>query len=221
MKGLAALSQATSRVLGVPEKTVRSRIMLLRKEGLWSSAGHGVTANPVPADATNLLLSFLGGGLVTKVAETVRLIRHCQFVLNDDSDQASLPPVNLFVGLSLNHTIGEMLDSLFEKWSDRGLISDAGDSIDAAGIRIERYGPHGWEADMFLRSSSRDIWDLHYEFLGPHGRIAVPFPDDEPGDLTTSARVSDRTFAAMAECLADSYRYSAQEPPPGERSRSE
>jgi hypothetical protein len=199
MKGLTALSQATSRVLGVAEKTVRSRIMLLRKEGLWSSAGHGVTANPVPADATNLLLSFLGGGLVTKVAETVRLVRYCEHIR--DSDQASLPPVNLFAGLNLRHTLGEMLDSLFENWSDRGPISDAGDAIAAVGIRIERYGPHGWEAEMFLRSSSGDIWDLHYEFLGPRGRIAVPFPDDKPGDLITSARVGEETFAAMAECL--------------------
>jgi len=63
MSKLARLVEVASNVLGVPEKTVRSRVMLLRKNSLWSSIGKGISPDPAPSDASNLLLSFLGGGL--------------------------------------------------------------------------------------------------------------------------------------------------------------
>src|SRR6266545_3308915 len=155
MKGTGGLIRSAAAVLGVPEATVRSRVMLLRKESLWSSEGRGISVDPVPSDASNLLLSFLGGGLVTKAAETVRMIRCCQHILNAP-DQKSLPPVNLFADLGLDHTLGEMLDALFEKWSSRGdLISDAtGRPITDAYLHIERYPRHGWEADLLLKDGS-------------------------------------------------------------------
>ena len=200
MKGTGDLIRSAAAVLGVAESTVRSRVMLLRKESLWSSEGRGKSADPAPSDASNLLFSFLGGGLVTKAAETVRMVRCCQHILNGP-DQKSLPPVNLFADLGLDHTLGEMLDALFEKWSDRGLISDAtGGPITDAYLFIERY-PHGWEAELLLKDSNSQ-WMVHYEFLGPRGRVAVPFPKDDGGDLVTSARATKRTFSALAKCLS-------------------
>jgi hypothetical protein len=174
--------------------------MLLRKESLWSSQGKGISVNPVPSDASNLLLSFLGGGLVTKVAETVRMIRCCQHILNW-RDQKSLPPVNLFSDLGLDHTLGEMLDAVLEKWSDRGPISDAtGGPITDAYLSVERHR-QGWEAELLLKDSNAQ-WEVHYEFLGPHGRVAVPFPKNDGGDLCTSASVTKITFSALAKCVS-------------------
>jgi hypothetical protein len=200
MKGTGDLIRSAAAVLGVPEATVRSRVMLLRKESLWSSEGRGISVNPVPSDASNLLLSFLGGGLVTKAAETVRMMRCCQHILNF-RDQKSLPPVNLFADLGLGHTLGEMLDAVFEKWSDRGPISDAtGGPITDAYLFVERYR-QGWEAELLLKDSNAQ-WEVHYEFLGPRGRVAVPFPKDDGGDLFTSARVTKTTFTALAKCVS-------------------
>jgi hypothetical protein len=193
------LIRSAAAVLGVPEATVRSRVMLLRKESLWSSEGKGISANLVPSDASNLLLSFLGGGFVTKAAETVRMIRCCEHILNR-RDQKSLPPVDLFADLGLDHTLGEMLDAVFEKWSDRGPISATGDPITGAYLFVERYR-QGWEAELFLKDSNAQ-WEVHYEFLGPRGRVAVPFPKDDGGDLCTSARVTKTTFSALAKCVS-------------------
>jgi hypothetical protein len=163
------------------------------------------------------LLSFLGGGLVTKAAETVRMVRCCQHILNGP-DQKSLPPVNLFADLGLGHTLGEMLDALFEKWSDRGLISDAtGGPIVHAYLFIERYS-HGWLAELLLKDSNVR-WMVEYEFLGPRGRMAVPFPKDDGGNLVTSARVNERAFSALAKCISGRPYNSTNHPARADRSK--
>src|SRR5947208_11109723 len=124
MKSTAGLIRRASAVLGVPEKTVRSRVMLLRKESLWSSIGKGKSPDPAPSDASNLLLSFLGGGLVTKTAETVRMIRSSRHIGSKlpNGRFKPLPPVSLYADFAHDHTLGEMLDALFELWSERGGI---------------------------------------------------------------------------------------------------
>jgi len=59
--------------------------------------------DPTPSDATNLLLSFLAGGLATDTAETVRNVR---------GSKGSRPPI---AGLDdvWDGTLGTMLDGLF------------------------------------------------------------------------------------------------------------
>src|SRR5438093_10824653 len=102
------------------------------------------------------------GGLVTKAAETVRLVRCCRHILNSP-DQKSLPPVNLFANLGLDHTLGDMLDALFEKWSDGSLSSDAHGRITDAYLFIERY-PRDWEAELLLKFGTAQFM-VQYQFL--------------------------------------------------------
>ena len=118
MSKLARLIEVASNVLRVPEKTVRSRVMLLRKNSLWSSIGKGISADPAPSDASNLLLSFLGGGLVTETAETVKLLRKAS--TSHPLKHATLPPISLFAEFAPGHTLGDMVDALFAQWSERG-----------------------------------------------------------------------------------------------------
>jgi hypothetical protein len=215
MSKLARLVKVTSNVLRVPEKTVRSRVMLLRKNSLWSSIGKGVSADPAPSDASNLLLSFLGGGLVTETAETVRLVRTCLYVA--PSKNAAPPPVSLFAEFGPGHTLGDMLDALFALWSVSGPLISLNSGLPLTGIdlEIERYSG-GWNAELLLRRRAKgkwtneELWQVEYEFIS--GSLASTGQKqlaraakrmaEKGGDLVTSARVSERTFSALAECLS-------------------
>jgi hypothetical protein len=215
MNRLTRLAEVASNVLRVPEKTVRSRVMLLRKNSLWSSVGKGVSADVVPSDASNLLLSFLGGGLVTDTAETVRLVRTCLYVA--PSKNAVLPRISLFAELGPGHTLGDMLDALFALWSVSGPPLSLESNLPLTGVelRIERYS-RGWDAELLLRRRAKgkwtneELWQVEYEFIseslvatGQKQLVrAAKRMAEKGGDLVTSARVSERTFSALADCLS-------------------
>ena len=250
MGELSRLVEVASNVLGVPEKTVRSRVMLLRKNSLWSSIGKGISANPAPSDASNLLLSFLGGGLVTETAETVRLLRNCLYVA--PSKNEAPPPISLFAEFGRKHTLGEVLDALFAQWSEHGppVSLDCNLPFTTVTLAIERYS-HGWDVEFFfrlqpnlrttqettspatrdttysltsdsiirgefevftepVRSRDKEQWLAEYEFFpgllaGTNKRQLTRGDQrmaETRGDLVTSARVSERSFAALADCLS-------------------
>jgi len=214
MNKLARLVEVASNVLRVPEKTMRSRVMLLRKNSLWSSIGKGIRADPAPSDASNLLLSFLGGGLVTETAETVRLLRDCLYIAS--SKDAALPPVSLFADFERRHTLGNVLDALFAQWSERGppVSLDSHLPLTNVTLTIERYS-RGWDVELLLRRHikkkwSKELWIVDYEFfpelLAASGQKqlarAAQRMAEKGGDLVTSARVSERTFTALADCLS-------------------
>ena len=214
MSELARLVEVASNVLRVPEKTVRSRVMLLRKNSLWSSIGKGISADPAPSDASNLLLSFLGGGLVTETAETVHLLRTCLYVA--PSKVATLPPISLFAEFGRHHTLGEVLDVLFQHWSERGPPVSLNSNLPFTSVtlEIERYS-RGWEAQFTIRRGTNKTWSneflqIHYKFfpelLATSGQKqlarAAQRMAEKRGDLVTSARVSERTFTALADCLS-------------------
>jgi hypothetical protein len=200
----------------VPEKTVRSRVMLLRKNSLWSSISKGVSADPAPSDASNLLLSFLGGGLVTETAETVRLLRNSLYVAS--SKDAALPRISPFAEFGHKHTLGDTLDALFAQWSERGppvsLVSNL--PLTDVTLEIERYS-RGWDVEFRLRRRTKkispwnkELWHVAYEFFpellaaSDQKRLARAAQRiaEKGGDLVTSARVSERTFTALADCLS-------------------
>ena len=230
--------------------------MLLRKNSLWSSIGKGISADPAPSDASNLLLSFLGGGLVTETAETVRLLRNCLYVA--PSKNEAPPPISLFAEFGRKHTLGEVMDALFAQWSEHGppVSLDSNLPFTTVTLAIERYS-HGWDVEFFFRlqpnprttqettsPATRDTtysltsdsiirgeftvitepqrglssknrgdeqWLVEYEFfpellaatnkkqLARAARLLA----EKRGDLTTSARVTERTFTALAECLSE------------------
>jgi hypothetical protein len=214
MNNLARLVEVASNVLRVPEKTVRSRVMLLRKNSLWSSIGKGISADPAPSDASNLLLSFLGGGLVTETAETVRLLRNCLYVA--PSKNAAPPPISLFAEFGRKHMLGDMLDALFAQWSERGppVSLDNNLPFTCVTLAIERYS-RSWEVELFLRRDTKENWGeerwfVEYEFfpelLAASNQKqlarAAQRMAEKRGDLVTSARVSERTFTALADCLS-------------------
>lgn len=214
MNKLARLVEVASDVLRVPEKTVRSRVMLLRKNSLWSSRGKGISADPAPSDASNLLLSFLGGGLVTETAETVRLLRNCVYIA--PSKNAAPPPISLFAEFGRKHALGNMLDALFAQWSERGppISLDANLPFTCITLVIERYS-RGWDVELFLRRDAKEHWGeeqwfVEYEFLPEllaasnqkQLARAAQRMAEKRGDLVTSARVSERTFTALADCLS-------------------
>jgi hypothetical protein len=214
MSKLARLVEVASNVLRVPEKTVRSRVMLLRKNSLWSSISKGVSADPAPSDASNLLLSFLGGGLVTETAETVRLLRNSLYI--SASKDATLPPISLFAELARGHTLGDVLDALFAQWSEGGPPVSLVSNLQLTGVtlEIERYS-RGWDVVFRLRRKTKktwneELWDVEYEFFpelfGASDRKrlarAAQRMAEKGGDLVTSARVSERTFSALADCLS-------------------
>jgi hypothetical protein len=237
MSELARLVEVASNVLGVPEKTVRSRVMLLRKNSLWSSIGKGISADPAPSDASNLLLSFLGGGLVTETADTVRLLRNCLYVAPIKS--ATLPPISLFAKFAQNHTLGDMLDALFTQWSEDGppVSLDSNLSFSTVTLAVDRYS-HGWDIEFLFRlqpnplatqdttydetadptirgdfavftEPQRSRWLVEYEYFpellaatNKKRARAAQCMAGTPGDLVTSARVTERTFAALADCLS-------------------
>jgi hypothetical protein len=250
MSKLARLVEVASDVLRVPEKTVRSRVMLLRKNSLWSSIGKGISADPAPSDASNLLLSFLGGGLVTETAETVSLLRDCLYIAS--SKGAALPPISVFAELGNKHTLGDMLDALFAQWSEHGppVSVDSNRPFTSITLAIERYS-HGWAIEFLFRCDANlptsqwgtsattthidkstilrgefdviecrpthenrgeERWLVEYEsFLNlrstsSQGQLAraARRMAEKRGDLVTSARVSERTFTVLAECLSRS-----------------
>jgi hypothetical protein len=247
MSNLARLIAVASNVLRVPEKTMRSRVMLLRKNSLWSSVGKGVSADPAPSDASNLLLSFLGGGLVTETPKTVRLLRKSLYVA---PKYATPPPLSLFAEFGRKHTLGDTLDALFAQWSERGppVSLDSNLQLTTISLTIERYS-RGWDVEFFLRRDANapmgqdetsamtthidtstilrgefavinnrppdwnrgdEQWMVEYECFpellaaAGHRRLARAAESiaEKGGDLVTSARVSERTFAALADCLA-------------------
>jgi hypothetical protein len=216
MSKLARLVEVASNVLLVPEKTVRSRVMLLRKNSLWSSIGKGVSADPAPSDASNLLLSFLGGGLVTETAETVRLLRNSLYIA--PSKDAALPPISLFIEFSRGHTLGEVLDALFAHWSEGGPPVSLVSNLPLTGVTLEiqRYS-RGWDVEFLLRRRTKktwneELWQVSYEFF-PELLAASDQKElaraarrmaEKGGDLVTSAHVSERTFSALAGCLSQS-----------------
>lgn len=241
MNKMARLVEVASNVLRVPEKTVRSRVMLLRKNSLWSSSGKGISVDSAPPDASNLLLSFLGGGLVTETAKTVRLLRKCAYVAPDKD--AALPPIGLLAEFTHEHTLGDMLDALFAHWSERGppVSLDSNLPFTCVSLEIERYSD-GWDAELFLRRDAdekcgEERRHVTYEFLpnrvvptsiaetalkfALQGEFTVIPPTSmsaasvdkqmtraarrmvkKRGDLITSARVSECTFIALANCLS-------------------
>ena len=149
MSKLARLIEVASTVLRVPEKTVRSRVMLLRKNSLWSSIGKGISADLAPSDASNLLLSFLGGGLVTETAETVRRLRTSLYIA--PSKNAALPPISLFAEFEPQHSLGEMLDALFAQWSEGGppVSLESNLPFTSITLTIKRYSI-GWDAEFLV-----------------------------------------------------------------------
>jgi hypothetical protein len=185
--------------------------MLLRKESLWSSVGKGKSPDPAPSDASNLLLSFLGGGLVTKTAETVRMIRSSRYIgfKLPDGTFKPLPPVSLYANFTLDHTLGEMLDALFEQWSERGALwSNLHDvPITNVFLSVERHAL-GWDVEFSLDDESSK-WMVDYEFSrimgrgldGEQARLAAQRARKEAGDLITSATIHSSTFSALAQCL--------------------
>jgi hypothetical protein len=237
MNNLAHLIEVASNVLRVPEKTVRSRVMLLRKNSLWSSIGKGISPDPAPSDASNLLLSFLGGGLVTETAETVRLLRNCLHVA--PLKGATLPPISLFAEFGQNHTLGDMLDALFAQWSEDGppVSLDSNLSFSSVTLAVDRYS-HGWDIEFLFRLQPNPLatqdttydqtadatirgdfsvfteplrtqWLVEYEYFpelfaanNKERAHAAQCMAGTPGDLVTSARVTERTFAALADCLS-------------------
>jgi hypothetical protein len=245
MSELAHLVEVASDVLGVPEKTVRSRVMLLRKNSLWSSIGKGISADPAPSDASNLLLSFLGGGLVTETAETVRLLRNCLYVA--PLKNATLPPISLFAEFGQNHTLGDMLDALFAQWSEDGppVSLDSNLSFSTVTLAVDRYS-HGWDIEFLFRlqpnplatqdtaydqtadptlrgdftvitEPQRTRWLVEYEYFpellaatNKKRAYAAQCMAGTPGDLVTSARVTERTFAALADCLSQPTQHSSR-----------
>ena len=215
-KKLSDLVQSAVHVLGstVSEQTMRSRVMLLRKAGLWSSKGRGISAEPVASDATNLLLSILGGGLVTATADTVGLLRQSFHVSNLKTENPRtffpLPPVSVFDELERGHTLGQMLDALFLDYAKRGGAWSHKHNVPITNIflDIERHAL-GWETELFL-DDGNDKWSVAYMYS------VVPFGLEfdemdrrtvaairERGDLNSILRVSMKTFSALAKCLSE------------------
>jgi hypothetical protein len=249
MSKLASFIEVASNVLLVPQKTVRSRIMLLRKNSLWSSIGKGISPDPAPSDASNLLLSFLGGGLVTETAETVRLLRNCLYVA--PSKNEAPPPIRLFAEFGRKHTLGDILDALFAQWLERGPPVSLNSNLPFTSVtlEIERYA-HGWDVELFLRRESsltaqdttsalttdpiikgdfevfteprrsrdEEQWLAEYEFIPEllagtnktQMTRAAQRMVERRGDLVTSARVSERSFAALADCLSQATHHASQ-----------
>jgi hypothetical protein len=211
--GLPCLIETAARVCrgDVTEQTVRSRVMLLRKNGLWSSAGKGVSADPAPSDASNLLLSLLGGGLVTKTAETVRMLRSSLQIPStlEDGTFAPLPPISLFATLNVHHTLGQVLDALFSKHLREGLFStELNVPITSVELSIGRHA-FGWDAELWLGDGNTH-YGVEYEYSRIKHRQyrdqdqldkAVRRAREQRGDLRTTALVTHNTLYALAECV--------------------
>lgn len=153
------LISTVARAFNLPEGSVRSQHKLLRERGLWTPAPHvgrgRYRPDPRSGDAGNLtMLNLDPEGLSTRCDETVLSLRNSRFshrgtdpldrfrMALGGGTEPTLPPFPLFDGFDHRHTFGELLDHLFELWSQSGgLLNQSGHRISTVTLEVRRKGP--------------------------------------------------------------------------------
>lgn len=215
---LEMLLQTAATAFNVPLGSAEASWTRLRKAGLWTPVGRGrVRPDPTPSDATNLILSFMVGGLATETPEAVRDVRGSIAMKGD------LP----IVGLAGKETLGTLLECLLSlraanetlvvddvawdemvstlQWPEEAkkALRESGRIADAGNLFITRTFV-GWQAVMSVASLHcvKLRWDAFYyllkedqaERLEARANEAVP-------DRRTEEVITKRTLDAIAACL--------------------